>query len=210
MADAAARVPAVVHGSLLLSAVPARRYLAIDSRQAPREGAPQGRQETHAQRRHHRFAIDQDHCAPKRGAHGYDAGKKITGRKRHIYVDTLGLILAVVVHAADVQARDGGEHVLVRMIGSFGRLKLIWADGGYAGEFVCVAKSVFKRTIEIVKRTELHTFVVLPKRWIVERTFGWFSKYRSLSKDYETLPASSEAIIHIAMINLMIHRLQPG
>ena len=116
----------------------------------------------------------------------------------------------MVVHAADVQDRDGAEEVLAKMAGQFGRLKLIWADGGYAGEFVRVAKTLYKRVIEIVKRPELHKFIVLPKRWIVERTFAWFSKYRRLSKDYETLPASSEAVIHLAMINLMIHRLQPG
>ncbi len=143
--------------------------------------------------------------------HGYDAGKKITGRKRHICVDTLGLILAVVVHSADIQDRDGGEHVLMKMVGYFGRLKLIWADGGYAGEFVRTAKSLFKRTIEIVKRSDdMKGFVVLPKRWIVERTFGWFSRYRRLSKDYETLCESSEAMIHLAMINIMLHKLKPG
>jgi len=125
-------------------------------------------------------------------------------------VDTLGLILAVVVHAANIQDRDGAEQVLAKMAGRFGRLKLIWADGGYAGEFVRVAKTVFKRVIEIVRRSELHKFVVLPKRWIVERTFGWFSKYRRLSKDYETLTESSEAMIYISMIYLMLHRLEPG
>jgi putative transposase len=116
----------------------------------------------------------------------------------------------VVVHAADIQDRDGGEEVLIRMAGSFSRLKLIWADGGYAGEFVRVAKQSFKRIVEIVKRPDVNKFVVLPKRWIVERTFGWFSKYRRLSKDYETLPESSESMIYIAMINLMLHRLKPG
>jgi putative transposase len=125
-------------------------------------------------------------------------------------VDTLGLILAVVVHAADVQDRDGAELVLAKMAGCFGRLKLIWADGGYAGEFVRVAKTMFKRVIQIVRRPELHKFVVLPKRWIVERTFGWFSKYRRLSRDYETLTESSEAMIYISMIYLMLHRLEPG
>ena len=125
-------------------------------------------------------------------------------------VDTLGLILAVVVHAANIQDRDGAELVLAEMAGRFSRLKLIWADGGYAGELVDVAKRVFGRIIEIVKRAAIHTFQVLPKRWIVERTFGWFNKYRRLSKDYETLTASSQCMIYIAMINLMIHRLQPG
>lgn len=143
-------------------------------------------------------------------AHGYDAGKKITGRKRHICVDTLGLILALVVHEADVQDRDGGERVLLKMVGCFHRLKVIWADGGYAGEFVRIAKATFGRVIEIVKRSDdMKGFVVLPKRWIVERTFGWLSKYRRLSKDYETVTESSEAVIHIAMINVMLHKLKP-
>src|SRR5690606_26813637 len=102
------------------------------------------------------------------GAHGYDAGKKISGRKRHIVVDTLGMILALDVQAADVQDRDGGEEVLAQMSGCFQRLEKIWADGGYAGEFVKVARQVFHRVIEIVKRSDLKKFVVLPKRWIVE------------------------------------------
>lgn len=116
----------------------------------------------------------------------------------------------MIVHAADIQDRDGAELVLAEMAGRFMRLKLIWADGGYAGEFVTVAKQVFRRIIDIVKRSDLHKFVVLPKRWIVERTFAWLGKYRRLSKDYETLTDSSQCMICIAMINLMLHRLQPG
>lgn len=116
----------------------------------------------------------------------------------------------MVVHAANIQDRDGGEDVLAKIVGRFGRLKLIWADSGYAGEFVCVARRWYRRVVEIVRRSDVSQFVVLPKRWIVERTFGWFSKYRRLSKDYETLPVSSECMIYIAMINLMLHRLQPG
>lgn len=116
----------------------------------------------------------------------------------------------MVVHGADMQDRDGAEDVLARLAGRFSRLKVIWADSGYAGEFVGIAKRWYRRVIEIVKRPNVSRFVVLAKRWIVERTFGWFSKYRRLSKDYETLPASSEAMIHITMINLMLHRLQPG
>ena len=116
----------------------------------------------------------------------------------------------MVVHAANIQDRDGAEDVLAEMAGRFGRLKLIWADGGYAGEFVRVAKQTFGRVIELVARTAASTFKVLPKRWIVERTFAWLGKYRRLSKDYETLPTSSACMIHLAMINLMLHRLQPG
>jgi putative transposase len=116
----------------------------------------------------------------------------------------------VAVLGANVQDREGGEEVLFRMSGYFHRMKKIWADGGYAGEFVEDAKRLFGRIIEIVKRSELHKFTVLPKRWIVERTFAWFGRYRRLSKDYESLPESSETMIHLAMINLMLHRLKPG
>lgn len=118
--------------------------------------------------------------------------------------------MAVVVHAADIQDRDGAEDVLIRMVGRFMRLKLIWADSAYSGELAKWAKQSLKRVIEIVKRKSAHTFEVLPKRWIVERTFAWLGKYRRLSKDYETLTDSSENMIYIAMINLMLHRLQPG
>jgi putative transposase len=118
--------------------------------------------------------------------------------------------LAVVVHAADIQDRDGARCVLERIDGRFQRLRRIWADGGYAGAFVDWARRSMGRIVEIVKRSDIHRFVVLPKRWIVERTFGWLCKYRRLSKDYETLPASSETMIYLAMINLMLHRLKPG
>ena len=117
----------------------------------------------------------------------------------------------MVVHAASIQDRDGGKLVVARLLErGWGRLKLIWADSGYAGQFVDWVKTAYGLVIEVVKRTEAHKFVVLPKRWIVERTFGWLGKYRRLSKDYETLPQSSEAMIYIAMINLMLHRLSPG
>ena len=117
----------------------------------------------------------------------------------------------MVVHSAEIQDRDGGEEVLVKMVGLFSRLQVIWADGGYAGEFVRTAKSVFKRTVEIIKRSDgVKGFEVLPKRWIVERTFGWLKNYRRHNKDHEALPESSEAMIRISMINLMIHRLEAG
>jgi len=149
--------------------------------------------------------------APQKwGAHGSDAGKKIVGRKRHLIVDTFGLILAVVVHAASVQDRDGGTLVLERMGRRLHRLKIIWADGGYAGRFVTRAKHTFGRVIDIVKRPEVRGSIVLPKRWIVKRTFGWLGRYRRLSKDYETLPVSSETMIQIAIINVMLHRLDAG
>ena len=126
-------------------------------------------------------------------------------------VDTLGLILAVVVHTADVQDRDGAKLVLGRLRGLYPRLKRIWADGGYAGKLVGWTQSFGGWILDIVKRSgNAVGFVVLPKRWIVERTFAWIGRYRRMSKDYEVLPASSECMVLIAMINLMLPRLAPG
>ena len=134
----------------------------------------------------------------------------MTGRKRHIVVDTLGLVLAVVVHAADVQDRDGARLVLVKLLKRFARLKLIWADAGYAGELVAWAKRVGHWTLDIVRRNpDSHRFELLPHRWIVERTLAWLGRYRRMSKDYEVLPETSETMVRIAMINLMVHRLYP-
>ena len=122
----------------------------------------------------------------------------------------MGLILAVLVHAADVQDRDGAKLLLERLQGRFPRLKLIWADGAYGGELVKWVKTFFGWVLEIVKRPKGQKgFVVLPRRWVVERTLGWLLRYRRLSKDYEEREASEEAIILIAMINLMVHRLEP-
>jgi putative transposase len=135
----------------------------------------------------------------------------VSGRKRHLVVDTLGLLLAIVVHAADVQDRDGAKLVLAELRGGFPRLSLIWADGGYAGQLLGWAQEAGQWAIEVVKRpVAQRSFAVLPKRWIVERTFAWLGRYRRLSKDYEERPASSETMIRIAMINLMLHRLEPG
>ncbi len=123
----------------------------------------------------------------------------------------MGLILAVVVHAANIQDRDGAKLVLGKLRGRYGRLKLIWADGGYAGKLIEWTASFGNWVLEIVKRSDdVIGFVVLPRRWIVERTFGWIGRYRRMSKDYEMLPASGEAMILIVMINLMVHRLAPG
>ena len=134
----------------------------------------------------------------------------MTGRKRHLLVDTLGLLLMVVVHAADVQDRDGAKLVLRLIRKRFARLRVIWADGGYAGGLVAWAWRVGKWTLDIVRRDETKRyFEVLPYRWIVERTLAWLGRYRRLSKDYEVLPQTSESLIRIAMINLMLHRLCP-
>ena len=146
------------------------------------------------------------------GQRGYDAGKKINGRKRHIVVDTLGLILALVVHSADIQDQDGAVLVL-RILGRlkerFHRLKVIFADSAYGRNNLpgCV-KDAFGWLLQTVLRpAKVKGFVALPKRWIVERTFGWLGRYRRHSKDYERTTASSEAMIYIAMMHLMLRRL---
>jgi putative transposase len=139
---------------------------------------------------------------------GYDAGKKVKGRKRHILVDTLGLLLIVIVHAASIQDRDGAKLMLARRPKHLTRLTHIWADGAYAGELVNWVKTTCHWVLEIVKRSDTHKgFQVLPRRWVVERTFGWLNRYRRLAKDYERLPESSEAMIQVAMIRLMLARL---
>jgi putative transposase len=126
-------------------------------------------------------------------------------------VDTLGLVIAVVVHAANIQDRDGAKLVLRKLVGRFSRLSLIWADGGYAGKLIEWAAEFGHWVLEIVERfKDAKGFAVLPRRWVVERTFSWLGKYRRLSKDYESLTFSSETMIQLAMINLMIHRLKPG
>lgn len=134
----------------------------------------------------------------------------MNGRKRHIVVDTLGLLLAVKVHAASVQDRDGAYAVLAQLAGRFPRLRLIWADGGYSGQVAELVELTWGWTVEIVKRaTDAVGFTVLPRRWVVERTFAWFGRYRRLSKDYEQRTEVSEAMVHLAMIHLMLRRLGP-
>lgn len=126
-------------------------------------------------------------------------------------MDTLGLLIAVVVHAAHIQDRDGAKLVLEKLRFHFFRLVLIWADGGYAGQLIdwlWVLRSRSKILLEIVKRSDdVKMFKVLPHRWIVERTFAWLGRYRRLSKDYEYLTETSETFIKIAMIHIMVRRL---
>ena len=148
------------------------------------------------------------------GPRGYDAAKNVTGRKRHLLVDTMGLILLVIVHPADVQDRDGARLLLAMLVGSgrFSRLQLIWADAGYAGQQLIewVGRLFASRLrIEIVRRTDEHKFTVVKRRWVVERTFGWLGRCRRLSKDYEALTATSENWIRLAMIGVMVRRLTP-
>jgi putative transposase len=134
----------------------------------------------------------------------------VNGRKRHILVDTLGLLLVVVVHAANIQESDGAKLVLGRARGRFPRLRLIWADQGYKEHVVARARAATGWLVEVVaKPTGQRGFAVLPRRWVVERTFAWLGRNRRLSKDYEALPETHEAWVHIAMIHLMLKRLAP-
>ena len=141
---------------------------------------------------------------------GYDGAKKTKGRKRHIAVDVLGLLLAVVVHSAAIDERSGAKLLMQRVREWFPSILKVWADGGYTG---CKLKnwflSVCQCVLEIVKRPQ-KKFQIVKWRWIVERSFGWLNWHRRLSKDYEYYEESAEAWIKLAFINVMIHRLQPG
>ena len=144
------------------------------------------------------------------GARGYDAGKKVKGRKRHLAVDSLGLILGLLITSAAVQDRAAAKTLIANLLRVFKRLQLIWADGGYLGTLVQWVKALRpfgKLRLEIVPRRRGKGFKVLPKRWIVERTFGWFYKSRRLCRDYEVRLDHSEAMIRICMIRLMVKRL---
>ena len=169
-----------------------------------RRRPPRGGAQCDANGGHHRFAVGQERR--KRGARGYDAGKKIKGRKRHIAVDTQGNLLTAVVHSAGIQDRVGARAVLMRLFCRFETIFKVFADGGYMGTLIDWAKEMFGFDVEVIKRNELHTFKVLPKRWIVERNFAWMGWSRRLSKDYELCSTSSETMIWISFIHTLLRR----
>jgi len=141
---------------------------------------------------------------------GYDGAKKIKGRKRHIAVDVLGLLLAVIVHSAAIDERSGAKMLMLRVKQWFPTTVKVWADGGYTGSklqnwFLAICQCI----LEIVKRPR-NKFQIVKWRWIVERSFGWLNWQRRLSKDYEYYEESAETWIKLAFINVMVHRLQPG
>lgn len=145
------------------------------------------------------------------GERGYDAGKKIKGRKRHVAVDTFGLLLAVTITTAAMQDRDAAKMLIRGLVNLFGRIQIIWADGGYLGELVRWVKNLRpygKLRLEIVRRCDdVKGFKVLPRRWVVERTFGWFYKSRRLCRDYEVRIDHSASMLRICMIRIMVRRL---
>ena len=148
--------------------------------------------------------------ATQKQAKGYDAGKRVHGRKRHALVDTLGLLIRVLVTPADTTDREGLMGVLSAYFASgVQRLKKLWVDGSYRGdslkEWVAALKQSHKIDLEVVEKQGTG-FAVLPRRWVVERTFAWLLNYRRHAKDYEGVPRHSEALIHIAMIHLLLKR----
>jgi transposase len=150
----------------------------------------------------------------KRGAcidpHGYDAGKLIKGKKRHVLVDTLGLLLHALVTSADVQDRDGGLLLLSTLFGQFPFLRKLFADSAYAGPVFHdgLAGVMPDLVTEVVRRCDhVKGFVVLPKRWIVERTIGWLNRCRRLAKDWENLNHNALAFLRLASIRLMLRKL---
>ena len=141
---------------------------------------------------------------------GYDAAKQIKGRKRHLLVDTLGLILGVAVTPANTNERNGTQIVLGQVLGWFTWLRRLWVDGGYTGEaFAQWVKDLRPQlTVEVIKRSDaLASFKVLPRRWVVERTFGWLMRYRRLVRDYDNTETSAADWILVAMIRLQLRRL---
>lgn len=135
-------------------------------------------------------------------------GKKTKGRKRHIIVDTLGFLVVATVHAASIQDRVGAKHVMRKAKIKYEELVKLWADGGYAGTLINWARETWNIDLEIVKRSDqMKGFLVLPKRWIVERTLAWISRYRRLARDYERLTKTAETMIYIALTKLMLTRI---
>ena len=140
---------------------------------------------------------------------GYDAGKRIKGKKRHVLVDTQGLMLHAIVHAADIQDRDGGGLLISTLFGLHPFLTRLYADAGYQGPRFAdaVKQAMGQLRVEIVKRSELHRFVVLPKRWLVERTIAWLNRCRRLAKDWENRSYNALAFLRLASIRLMLRKL---
>jgi putative transposase len=143
-----------------------------------------------------------------RASRGFDGGKKVNGRKRHVAVDTTGLLLVVLVTAAGVQDRDAGRLLLAALRACFPRIAMVWADGGYAGQLVDWAGSVLGVTIQIVRKLAGQVgFQVLPRRWVVERTLSWITRYRRTVRDYERRPDHHAAIVQWSMVIVMTRRL---
>jgi transposase len=199
------------HGERLLLPLDLRRHAGLHPSRALRQVSGVGRARGQPDRRDHRQSKRQERG--KGGARidpsGYDAGKKINGKKRHVLVDTQGLLLCAIVHAADIQDRDGGVMLMSALFGLYPFLLKLYADSGYQGpKFQQGLKRVRDQiNVEIVKRSDLGKFIVLPRRWIVERSIGWLNRCRRLAKDWECLNRNGLAFLRWASIRLMVRKL---
>jgi transposase len=205
VATVAVGLSAVETGLQHVLAVARARRLGATAGDATGDTADAGGASCSTQCGDHRFPIGED--GGKGAQRGYDAGKKIKGRKRHIAVDTQGFLLAVIVHAARLQDRVAARAVLMRLFSVFSRIETVFVDAAYTGTLLGWAKEMFGYRLQVVRRTDAHRFTVLPKRWIVERSLAWLNPGRRLSKDYEITVASAEAFVRIANIRLMTRRL---
>jgi transposase len=206
---AASRLSAERDGLLLFQYLAQEWRLGTNEHRPARTSASGGRTSSDAQRGQSGQPIGENDG--KRGIRGYDGGKQINGRKRHILVDTLGLLLKVLVTEGNRHDGEAGIRLLLMIMGLFPRLRLIWADGSYRGKFADWVQYLGQWVVEItLPNANGKGFQVLPRRWVVERTFSWFSLSRRLSKDYEYYPQTSEAMIYVVMIRLMLRRLAPS
>ena len=170
------------------------------------DAARAGRPGAEPERGHHRHPERQDDG--KGGPRGYDAAKKVKGRKRHVAVDTSGLLLGVIVHAADIQDADGAGDLLRRLKRLYPWLKVVFADSVYDRLAALLACFLLGLTLVVIRRLAgTEGFVLLPRRWVAERTLGWLGRWRRLAREYEELPEVSETMVKLAMIRLMLHRL---
>lgn len=200
------RLSAVGHGLPLLPSFPGGGGLGEHAPSPRHDATRAGGARAESECGHHRHPERQDDG--KGGPRGYDAAKKVNGRKRHIAVDASGLLLGVCVHAANIQDADRAGDLLKRVKALYCWLKAVFADSIYDRLPVLIACFLLGLTLIIVRRSAGTTgFVVVPRRWVVERTLGWLGRWRRLSKDYEELPEVSEAMVTLAAIRLMLHRL---
>jgi transposase len=203
---AAARLPAVADGVRLHASVRERGRLGGDAPPPRGDAARAGWSRAEPERDHPRHPERQDDG--KGGPRGYDAAKKVKGRKRHVAVDSAGLLLGVTVHAADVQDADGAGDLLRRLKRLYPWLRVVFADSAYDRLAALLACFLLGLTLIVIRRLAgAEGFVLVPRRWLAERTLGWLGRWRRLAKDYEELPEVAETMVKLAMIRLMLHRL---
>lgn len=202
---APAGLPALAHGLPLLPRLPGSRRVGGSSPPSGGDAARAGRPRSDTLGLHPRHPERQDEG--KRGARGFDAAKKIKGRKRHIAVDTSGFLLGVLVHAADIQDANSAGALLTRIKRLCCWLRAIFADSIYNRMPVILACFLLGLTLIIGRRIASGGFILVPRRWVVERSFGWLGWWRRLAKDYEERTDVAEAMLTVAAIRIMIHRL---